>query len=60
MSKKIAVSPEDRSPTYYYACGHQVSNSPCPQCHPGQPEAPDNWVETYTPPTAPGLTDSAS
>jgi len=50
----------DRSPAYYYACGHQVSNTACPLCQPGEPPSPDNWQETYTPPGVPGTTDAVT
>lgn len=47
------------STTSYYACEHQSSNTPCSICQPGQPVMPDDWVDTYVPPSdQPGLTDS--
>ena len=59
VHSKATTSPEDRSPAYYYVCGHQASNSPCAECQPGQEVMPDDWAVTYDSPGAPGLTDSS-
>lgn len=33
----------------YYACACGTSNTPCAEHHPGAPEMPDDWMETYVP-----------
>lgn len=48
---------EERSAAFYYVCGHQASNTPCPVCQPGQATQPDNWTDTYVSSSQPGTSD---
>lgn len=41
---------EVESPMFFYVCGHGSSNQACQVCFPGQPDMPDDWMATYTPP----------
>lgn len=49
--------PKETATPKYYACGHQTSNKPCPECQPNEKPMPDNWYKDYKSPAVSGLED---